>query len=109
VEINLESRVILLFREADYLAKINLEIQIVALIIFTKKDHFTLITVSIQLMIQEFVCIYRQARKIGSSPTIVTAFSLCYIFIRTWLNNFDMDQNKLERFLSEYEGADQNL
>jgi len=50
--------------------------------------------------------LHRQARKIGSSSTIVTAFSLRCIFIRTWFNNFDMDQARMERFLPEYEGAD---
>lgn len=52
---NLENRVVLLFREADCLAKINLEIPIVALTILAKKDHFTLINDSLQLLIEEFV------------------------------------------------------
>lgn len=62
VKVNLEGRVVLLFREADCLAKINLEIPIVALTILSKRDHFTLITDSLQLMIEEFVATAKRVK-----------------------------------------------
>lgn len=62
VKVNLENRVVLLFREADCLAKINLEIPIVALTILMKRDYFTLITDSLQLMIEEFVCTTKRVK-----------------------------------------------
>ncbi|KAG5322537.1 DYH5 protein, partial [Pseudoatta argentina] len=61
VKVNLENRVVLLFREADCLAKMNLEIPIVALTILAKKDYFTLVTDSLQLIIEEFV---RTAKRV---------------------------------------------
>ncbi|TGZ53817.1 Dynein heavy chain 5, axonemal, partial [Temnothorax longispinosus] len=62
VKVNLENRVVLLFREADCLAKINLEIPIVALTILAKRDYFTLVTDSLQLMIEEFVCTAKRVK-----------------------------------------------
>jgi len=62
VKVNLENRVVLLFREADCLAKINLEIPIVALTILAKKDYFTLVTDSLQLIIEEFVCTAKRVK-----------------------------------------------
>ncbi|KZC10625.1 Dynein heavy chain 5, axonemal [Dufourea novaeangliae] len=55
IKVNLDGRVALLLREADCLAKLNLEIPIVALTLLAKKSHFTLITDSLQLMIDKFV------------------------------------------------------
>ncbi|XP_047354238.1 dynein axonemal heavy chain 5 isoform X2 [Vespa velutina] len=55
IKVNLESRIILLFREADCLAKLNFNIPIVALTILAKRDHFTIIANSLQLVIEEFV------------------------------------------------------
>ncbi|XP_076639069.1 dynein axonemal heavy chain 1 isoform X1 [Colletes latitarsis] len=62
IKVNLERRVVLLLREADCLAKLNLEIPIVALTILAKKDHFTLITDSLQLMIENFVYTARRVK-----------------------------------------------
>lgn len=62
VKVNLESRIVLLLREADCLAKINLEIPIIALTILAKRDYFTLITDSLQLMIEEFVCTAKRVK-----------------------------------------------
>lgn len=62
VKVNLEGRITLLLREADCLTKLNLEIPIVARTILAKKDHFTLITNSLQLMIEEFVSIARRVK-----------------------------------------------
>ncbi|EZA60758.1 Dynein heavy chain 5, axonemal [Ooceraea biroi] len=62
VKVNLENRVVLLLREADCLAKINLEIPIVALTILAKRDYFTLVTDSLQLMIEEFVCTAKRVK-----------------------------------------------
>lgn len=62
IKVNLEGRVVLLLREADCLAKLDLEIPIVALTILAKKDHFTLITDSLQLMIENFVCTARRVK-----------------------------------------------
>ncbi|XP_033349446.1 dynein heavy chain 5, axonemal isoform X1 [Bombus vosnesenskii] len=62
IKVNLEGRVTLLLREADCLAKLNLEIPIVALTILAKKDYFTLVTDSLQLMIEEFVFTARRVK-----------------------------------------------
>lgn len=62
IKVNLEGRVILLLREADCLAKLNLDIPIIALAILTKKDHFTLITDSLHLMIENFVATARRVK-----------------------------------------------
>lgn len=55
IKVNLEERISLLIREADCLAKLNLQIPIVALTILAKKNYFTLITNSLQSMIKELV------------------------------------------------------
>ncbi|KAK1128262.1 hypothetical protein K0M31_002732 [Melipona bicolor] len=62
IKVNLGGRIILLLREADCLAKLNLEIPIVALTILAKKDYFTLVTDSLQLMIEEFVFTARRVK-----------------------------------------------
>lgn len=62
IKVNLEGRISLLLREADCLAKLNLEIPIVALTILARKDYFTLITNSLQLMIEEFVSTARRVK-----------------------------------------------
>lgn len=55
IKVNLESRIVLLFREADCLAKLNFNIPIVALAILAKRDHFIMVANSLQLVIEEFV------------------------------------------------------
>lgn len=55
IKVNLESRIVLLFREADCLAKLNFNIPIVALAILAKRDYFTMVSNSLQLVIEEFV------------------------------------------------------
>ncbi|XP_063990451.1 dynein axonemal heavy chain 5 [Diachasmimorpha longicaudata] len=62
IKVNLEGRIILLLREADCLAKLNLEIPIVAKTILVKRDHFTLKHDSLQLVIEEFVSTARRVK-----------------------------------------------
>lgn len=62
IKVNLEERVSLLIREADCLAKLNLQIPIVALTILAKKNYFTLITNSLQSMIEELVFTSRRVK-----------------------------------------------
>lgn len=62
VKVNLEGRIVLLLREADCLAKLKLEVPIVALTILVKKDHFTLVNDSLQLVIEEFVSTARRVK-----------------------------------------------
>lgn len=62
IKVNLEERISLLIREADCLAKLNLQIPIVALTILAKKNYFTLITNSLQSMIKELVFTSRRVK-----------------------------------------------
>lgn len=62
MKVNLEGRILLLLREADCLAKLKLEVPIVALTILVKRDHFTLINDSLQLVIEEFVSTARRVK-----------------------------------------------
>ena len=62
VKVNLEGRILLLLRESDCLAKLNLELPVVALTILSKRDHFTLINDSLQLLIEEFVATSRRVK-----------------------------------------------
>ena len=62
VKVNLEGRIVLLLREADCLAKLKLEVPIVALTILVKRDHFTLVNDSLQLVIEEFVSTARRVK-----------------------------------------------
>ncbi|XP_066590394.1 dynein axonemal heavy chain 5 [Prorops nasuta] len=55
LKVNLQSRIILLFREADCLAKIKLDIPVVALTILAKRDHFRMVNNALHLLIEEFV------------------------------------------------------
>lgn len=62
IKVNLEERISLLIREADCLAKLNLQIPIVALTILAKKNYFTLITNSLQSMIKELIFTSRRVK-----------------------------------------------
>lgn len=62
VKINLENRIVLLFREADCLAKLNLKIPIVALTILSKREHFLMITNSLQLLMDEYMATSRKVK-----------------------------------------------
>lgn len=62
VQVNLESRITLLLREADCLAKLKLDIPIVALTILVKRDYFTVVHDSLQLVIEEFVSTARRVK-----------------------------------------------
>lgn len=62
IKVNLEERISLLIREADCLAKLNLQIPIVALTILAKKNYFTLITNSLQSMIKDLVFTSRRVK-----------------------------------------------
>ncbi|XP_008556957.2 dynein axonemal heavy chain 5 [Microplitis demolitor] len=62
VKVNLESRITLLLREADCLAKLKLDIPIIALTILVKRDYFTLVHDSLQLVIEEFVSTARRVK-----------------------------------------------
>lgn len=91
VRVNIEGRVVLLLREADCLAKLNLEIPIVALTILAKKDHFTLITDSLHLMIESFVSTARRVKlevRPLLLPHLVRVASLLEpgLFSLTWTN-----------------------
>lgn len=62
VKVNLEDRISLLLREADCLAKLKLDIPIVAKTILAKRDHFILIKDSLNLVIEDFVSIARRVK-----------------------------------------------
>ena len=62
IKVNLESKISLLLREADCLAKLNLDIPIVAKTILAKKDHFTIVSHTLQLVIEEFVSTARRVK-----------------------------------------------
>lgn len=62
VKVNLEKRIILLLREADCLAKLKLEIPIVAKTILAKREHFTLVKDTLQLVIEDFVQTARRVK-----------------------------------------------
>ncbi|XP_033231151.1 dynein heavy chain 5, axonemal [Belonocnema kinseyi] len=62
VKVNLEGRILLLLRESDCLAKLKFALPIVALTILAKRDHFTLINDSLQLLIEEFVATSKRVK-----------------------------------------------
>ena len=62
MKVNFESHIKLLLREADCLVKMNLQLPVVALTLLSKKDHFTLINNSLQLLIEEFVATSRKVK-----------------------------------------------
>ncbi|XP_011504753.1 PREDICTED: dynein heavy chain 5, axonemal [Ceratosolen solmsi marchali] len=62
LKVNLESRIVLLLREADCLAKLKLEIPIVAKSILAKRDHFTIVKDSLQFVIEDFVNTARRVK-----------------------------------------------
>ncbi|CAG5099433.1 Similar to DNAH5: Dynein heavy chain 5 [Cotesia congregata] len=62
VQVNLENRITLLLREADCLAKLKLDIPIVALTILVKQDYFTVVHNFLQLVIEEFVSTARRVK-----------------------------------------------
>ncbi|KAJ8672889.1 hypothetical protein QAD02_004150 [Eretmocerus hayati] len=53
IKVNLDSRILLLMREADCLAKLKIDIPVIAKTILAKRDHFTLVQNSLQLVLEE--------------------------------------------------------
>jgi dynein heavy chain len=62
LKINLESRIVLLLREADCLAKLKLDIPIVAKAILAKREHFTIVKNSLQFVVEDFTNTARRVK-----------------------------------------------
>lgn len=63
IKANLESRILLILREADCLAKLRLEMPVVATAMLSRKDQFFVIKDSLQLVLDEFAETARRVKQ----------------------------------------------
>lgn len=62
IKVNIHNTIPLLIREADLMAKMDLPIPIVALTLYSKQEHFTLVKDSLQFLVNDFLKIVKSVK-----------------------------------------------